>query len=122
MKTTSILVAILATGLAGACAKTGTGPAVRADITARMTSIQQPLAACYKNVLSVNRKLKGMIVLDFRAKPGTGEFTDVRVSRDDVGDPGLQKCVLDRVGGLKLETPQKTAVQVSYPISFAPEN
>ncbi len=120
MKTTSILLGALA--LAGACAKTGTGPAVRADITARMSSLQQPLTVCYKNLLSVNRKLRGTIVLDFRAKPGTGEFTDVRVSRDDVGDPSLQKCVLDQVATLKLETPQKTAVQVSYPISFAPEN
>lgn len=105
-----------------ACAKTGTGPAVRADITARMQSVQAPIAACYKKALIANRKLKGTVILDFKTKPGTGEFTGITVTRDEIGDAGLQQCVVAQVGGLKLATPQKTAVQVSYPIHFAPEN
>jgi hypothetical protein len=116
-----ILPAVAAIALA-ACARTGTGPAVRADITARMVSVQAPLAACYKKALQSNRKLAGLIVLDFRAKPGTGEFTDLQLSRDELNDASVRQCVLDQVGALKLEAPQKTAIQVSYPIRFAPEN
>jgi hypothetical protein len=105
-----------------ACSRTGTGSGVRNDISARMQTIQQPVQMCYAVALERNRKLKGMMVLSFRAAPDSGQFDQIAVTRDEIGDEQVKKCVLDEVGKLKLSTPQKTAVTVSYPIEFAPSN
>lgn len=106
---------------AGACSKSGMGAGVRTDIAARMQTIQAPVQMCYAVALERDRKLKGMMILSFRAAPGTGQFDQITVTRDEVGDDQVKKCVVDEVGKLKLEKPQKTAISVaSYPIDFAP--
>jgi hypothetical protein len=96
---------------------------VRTDISARMTSAQQPIQACYAEALKTNRKLRGTMVLTFAAAPSTGAFTEISVARDDLGDPKLQQCVTGEVGKLKLEKPQSTRIAVSgYPLDFQPSN
>lgn len=113
---------LMALLLIAGCSKAGTGPGVRTDITARMQSIQAPVQMCYAVALERNRRLKGMMVLSFRAAPSTGQFDQITITRDEVGDPQVRTCVIEQVGKLKLETPQKTAVSVSYPINFQPKN
>ncbi|HEX7838019.1 MAG TPA: AgmX/PglI C-terminal domain-containing protein [Kofleriaceae bacterium] len=105
---------------AAACGGTGLGADTRADITARMTSAQQPLAACYHAGLAANRKLTGMMVVSFVAAPQTGQFQEITITRDDLNDPGVRKCVVDEIAKLKLEKPQSARVSISYPIHFAP--
>ena len=95
---------------------------VRTDIAARMQSIQAPVQMCYAVALERNRKLKGIMMVSFRAAPSTGQFDQITVTRDEVGDPQVRTCVIEQVGKLKLETPQKTAVTVSYPLEFQPAN
>ncbi|HEX2684988.1 MAG TPA: AgmX/PglI C-terminal domain-containing protein [Kofleriaceae bacterium] len=107
--------------LATGCGGTGMGAGTRADITARMTSAQQPLESCYKAALQNNRKLGGMMVLAFVAAPKTGEFQEITVTRDELGDPSVRTCVIDEVAKLKLEKPQGSRVSISYPIHFAPK-
>lgn len=114
---TAALAAALA---AAACGGTGLGADTRADITARMTSAQQPLAACYHAGLQTNRKLAGMLVVAFVAAPETGQFQEITVTHDELRDPGVRKCVLDEIAKLKLEKPQSARVSISYPIRFAP--
>ncbi len=111
---------LIAAGLAAGCGGTGLGADTRADITARMTTAQQPLEGCYQAALKTNRKLKGMMVLAFVAAPQTGQFQEITVTRDELGDPGVRKCVIDEVGKLKLDKPQASRVSISYPIHFAP--
>jgi len=106
--------------LAAGCGGTGLGADTRADITARMTTAQQPLESCYQAALKTNRKLQGMMVLAFVAAPQTGQFQEITVTRDELGDPGVRKCVVDEVGKLKLDKPQASRVSISYPIHFAP--
>ncbi len=118
-KTTLFTVAL---ALAAACGRTGTGGAVRTDITARMQTIQPPIQMCYAVALERNRKLRGMMVVSFRAAPSTGQFDQITVTRDEVGDEQVKKCVVDEVAKLKLAAPQKTAVTVTYPIDFQPSN
>jgi hypothetical protein len=108
--------------VAAGCGGAGLGAETRADITARMTSAQPPLEACYRTGLAGNRKLAGTMVLAFAAAPTTGQFQDITVARDDLGDPGIRRCVIDEVGKLKLAKPQATRLSISYPIHFAPEN
>jgi hypothetical protein len=114
------IIAVIAALATGACGKSGMGAGVRTDIAARMQTIQQPVQMCYAVALERNRKLRGVMMLSFRAAPNTGQFDQITVTRDEIGDEQVKKCVLDEVGKLKLATPQKSAVSVSYPIDFAP--
>lgn len=119
----TIAVVALALALAlPACSRTGMGGGVRDDISARMQTIQAPVQMCYAVALERDRKLRGMMVLSFRAAPGTGQFDQITVTRDEIADAQVKKCVVDEVSKLKLATPQKSAVTVSYPIEFAPTN
>ncbi|KAB2910892.1 MAG: AgmX/PglI C-terminal domain-containing protein [Kofleriaceae bacterium] len=121
MTSRTITAAVAVVALA-ACSRTGMGSGVREDINARMQTIQAPVQMCYAVALERDRKLRGMMVLSFRAAPGTGQFDQITVTRDEVGDEQVKKCVVDEVAKLKLTAPQKTAVTVSYPIDFAPKN
>ncbi|HEX3476492.1 MAG TPA: AgmX/PglI C-terminal domain-containing protein [Kofleriaceae bacterium] len=116
----SLGLALCATILAPGCGGAGLGADTRADITARMTSAQPPLTACYQAGLQTNRKLAGTLVVAFAAAPATGQFTDIQVTRDEIGDAAIRQCVIDAVGKLKLARPQATRLSISYPIHFAP--
>jgi len=116
MRTLGLLALV---GLAG-CSKSGFGENVQKDVIARMESARPSITGCYAEALKIDRKLRGMIVLKFEAAASTGAFTGVQVLRDDMGDPPLQKCVVDAVGSLKLATPQKSKLSITYPLDFAP--
>jgi hypothetical protein len=105
---------------AAGCGGAGLGPEVRADISSRMASAQQPISTCYQAGLKTNRRLAGTMVLAFAAAPDTGQFQDIQVTRDDLGDPGVRQCVVGEVGKLKLAQPQATRLSISYPIRFTP--
>ena len=105
-----------------ACANSGMGGAVRSDISLRMASVQQPIAGCYEQALARNRKLQGRMVLSFQAAAGTGKFTGVQVIENELPDPQLVDCVIGQIGSLALAQPQKSAVAVTYPLRFTPED
>jgi hypothetical protein len=106
--------------LLASCAKSGMGAEVRTDIAARMQSAADPITACYAETLKQNRKVRGMMVLQINAAPGTGQFTDILVTSDAPNDAGLRQCVLAAVGTLKLAVPQQTRITIDYPINFQP--
>ena len=122
MRRISSLAVIAALAALGACSRTGTGAGVRADVTARMQSIQAPIQQCYAAALQANRKVRGMMVVNFLAASGSGQFDQVTVGRDEPADDGLRRCVIAEVSKLKLETPQRTSVSIAYPIRFQPNN
>ncbi len=117
----SIVVAgVVAAILGAACVKNGLGEGVRTDVTKRMESKQSTIADCYHAALKRDRKIRGQMVLAFRAAPTTGKFEQVEIVRDDLQDTALAECVKDAVATLALEAPQKTAVSITYPLDFAP--
>ena len=103
-----------------ACGGSGLGKEVRTDVSKRMNTARDPIAACYEQALQRNRKLQGRMVLEFTAAPDTGKFTNVKVVRNDLRDTELTECVVSEVGELALAKPQKTAVSVTYPLQFSP--
>jgi hypothetical protein len=107
--------------VAGAgCAKTGMGAAVRGDVSGRMETAQPSFTSCYATALKRSRKVRGMLVLSITAAADSGEFKNITVSRDELGDPQLKQCVIDEVSKLKLEKPQKTNITFAYPLRFDP--
>ena len=107
--------------LAAACSRSGMGDGVRRDISARMASVQAPLADCYKTALEERRRLRGIMWLSFDVAAESGKFSNVAITRTDVESPGLETCVIQTVSGLALAEPQKSVVSVEYPIRFTPE-
>jgi hypothetical protein len=110
-----LIVAVLA-----GCGGSGMSAAVRDDINARMESAKPAITECYAKELKLDRKLRGMMVLQFNAAPSSGKFEGISVLRDDMNNPQLQQCVTGAVGTLQLAKPQKTKVNVTYPLDFAP--
>src|SRR5262245_34327171 len=92
--------------LLGACVKNGMGEGVRTDVTARMESARGKFVDCYHAALERDRKLKGQIVLAFRAAPSTGKFEQVDVARDDLRDPAMVTCLTEAITTLALAAPQ----------------
>lgn len=117
-----ILIASAAALLGTGCKSAGMGAETRADITATMQNAQEPLQACYAAALKSNRRLKGMITLEFVAEASTGQFKNVIVRRDEVADPAVRSCILEEVGKLKLAKATSSNLQINYPLRFAPAN
>lgn len=105
--------------LASGCAGSGFDKAVRKDVESRMTTAQPKFGDCYTDALKRNRKATGTVVVSFVAKANSGKFEDVKVVRSDIGDPQLDKCVIDQISALTLEKPVKNQVLVEYPIAFS---
>jgi hypothetical protein len=113
---------VLASAIIGAagCASTGMGAAVRSDVTARMQTKQPSFLSCYGAALQKSRKVRGMLVLSITAEAGSGQFKNIAITRDELADPIMKKCVIDEVAMLKLEKPQKTNITFAYPLRFTP--
>lgn len=116
----SVSFSALATLASSGCSKNGMGKEVRSDVTGQMEASQPDFTACYAAALAKSRKVRGMLVLSITAAADSGEFKNITVTRDELGDADMKKCVIDEVATLKLEKPQKTNITFSYPLRFSP--
>ena len=57
-----------------------------------------------------------------RLRRSAGGGGDLNVTRDETADAPLRQCVIEQMSTLKLATPQRTGVDISYPIRFQPSN
>jgi hypothetical protein len=117
MRNTNKLLAMLFLPMLG-CAGSGLGKEVRQDVSTQMTAAEPNLNTCFQAALARNRKVQGTITLGIVAESGTGKFTKVAVQKSDVGDPELERCVIEQISTLKLTKPTKTNLQVEYPVKF----
>jgi hypothetical protein len=117
MRNTNKLFALLFLPMFG-CAGSGLGKEVRQDVTTQMTAAEPNLNTCFQAALARNRKVQGSITLGIVAENGTGKFTKVAVEKSDVGDPELERCVIEQVSALKLAKPTKTNLKLEYPVRF----
>lgn len=109
------LIAVIA--LAG-CAKKGMTPQVRSEISAKLASTQEPMQKCYARLLTTQRKLRGMVVVQAAITPD-GQFTEVTLRRDEPQDPVLRFCVVQAVAALKLDKGTGERIELeSVPIKF----
>ncbi|MGE0869797.1 MAG: AgmX/PglI C-terminal domain-containing protein [Kofleriaceae bacterium] len=116
------LLALSTVAVAVGCGGAGMGAATRADIQARMQTVQAPVQACYAEALKKNRRLKGMVTIELVAEASTGQFKNVIFRRDEVNDPSVRQCIVAEVSKLKLEKPTSTTVSINYPFRFMPNN
>jgi hypothetical protein len=101
-----------------ACAKKGMSPEVRNEISTKLASTQTPIQACYQRQLTVNRKLRGMVVAQAAISP-EGQFGEVMLRRDEPQDPVLRYCIVQEIAKLKLDKAPGQRIEVeSMPIKF----
>lgn len=109
---------VVTAALASACAKQGMTPQVRSEISAKLASTQAPIQQCYQRQLTVNRKLRGMVVAQAAIAPD-GQFGEVTLRRDEPGDPVLRYCIVQEIAKLRLDKPVgQRVVLESIPIKF----
>ena len=112
------LTLILAAASLAACAKKGMTPEVRNEISAKLASTQTPIQQCFQRQLTVNRKLRGMVVAQAAIDP-QGQFGEVSLRRDEPADPVIKFCVVQEIAKLKLDKPTGERVVLdSIPIKF----
>ena len=111
--------ALLALVVIAGCKSAGMTPEMRTDIQTKVQAAQTPIQECYQRQLTVNRKLRGMMVVTFAAAGDTGAFQEITLRRDEPQDPILKFCVISELAKLKLDKPPGSHVVVdSYPIKF----
>ena len=116
-----VIAAVLVVGAFG-CAS-GPDPKVRNEIAAKISSAQKPIGDCYQRQLYVNRKLRGMYVVQLAVAADTGQFSDISLRRDEPADPVLRYCVIQELAKLRLDKPPGSRIEVdSLPIKFEPSN
>lgn len=118
----SISTLLLAGAALAGCKSAGMGAETRADITAQMKLAEEPIQACYAEVLKTNRRVRGRLSVQLVAEASTGQFKNISVLRDEPKDPELTRCVVAELGKLKLSKPTKAAVQINQPILLMPSN
>src|SRR5262245_51849490 len=112
------LTLLVAAASLAACAKQGMSPQTRNEISAKLASTQTPIQQCYQRQLTVNRKLRGMVVVQAAIDP-QGQFGEVSLRRDEPADPVLKFCVVQEIAKLKLDKPTGDRVVLeSIPIKF----
>lgn len=117
MSKLTIATCLAAAVLAG-CAKKGMGPEVRNEISAKLATTQEPMRKCYARLLTTQRKLRGMVVVQAAILPD-GQFSEVTLRRDEPQDPVLRFCVVQEIAKLKLDKPPGQRIQLdSVPIKF----
>ena len=116
----SLVAAALLLGVG--CKGAGMGVETRTDITTQMTSVQGPIQECYAAALKSNRRIKGVMSLEFIAEASTGQFKNINIRRDEVNDVAVRQCVLAEVGKLKLSKATSSNIQIAYPLRFEPNN
>jgi len=110
---------LLALALVAGCKSAGMTPEMRTDIQTKVQAAQTPIQDCYQRQLTVNRKLRGMMVVTFAAAADTGAFQEITLRRDEPADPVLKFCVIQELAKLKLAKPPGSRVVIdSYPIKF----
>jgi hypothetical protein len=118
----SILALVLGGAALAGCKSAGMGAETRADITAQMKLAEEPIQACYAEVLKTNRRVKGRLSVQLVAEANTGQFKNINVLRDEPKHPELTRCVVAEIGKLKLSQPTKAQVQINQPILLMPNN
>ena len=123
LKATALL-AVLAVGTT-ACSFMARAPEqYRDDTQAVLDAAGGNLKACYDGVIQADKNAKGTVTVLFTVEPETGIIKAARVDAAKSTAPApVQDCVLQTLGGLKLDPPDAREGQAtfSYEFDIAPQ-
>jgi hypothetical protein len=111
------LLAALASGCGGGVAQKN---ALQADINTVLHARVPGMTECYKAALERDKKIQGAMMLTFFVPEGTVDVSELKLTSDQITDPGLKQCVAGKAEGMKLSKPAFRPTRVSYPLQFTP--
>lgn len=79
------------------------------------------IKSCYDEVLKVDPEAGGVVTVNFKVQPKTGELTDIQV--DEAGSTApesLHPCIVDAMNGLALDPPDERTGVASFTYEFSP--
>jgi hypothetical protein len=91
--------------------------AVQRDINSQVHNQTNAIASCYAKALERNKALQGRMTLTFHVSE-RGEFEQVNVIQNEVQDPKLRRCVVQRTAHLSITRGPDRPVLVTYPLTF----
>ena len=97
--------AILGITLLSGCSLFARGPdEYRTAVRNVLDSKSPDLESCYERAHDANPEVKGVVVVHFFVEPKTGDISNPELVKEQTtADESLQRCVLDSLGGLKLD-------------------
>jgi len=99
------------------------GPALtREEIRLVVRSKLPEVRACFTAGLSRAPQLRGRVLLHFVIDPA-GKARDVFVSEDQLGEPEVAACLVERIPGWQFPRPRGgQTIEVAYPFAFSSED
>ena len=93
------------------------GELSRSDIAATLQRRGEQIAECYKNELDANPGLGGRIDFTWVIQQ-SGRATDLRVTRDELGNPVVAQCIRSILAELTFPEPKGDPVTINFPFFF----
>jgi len=107
------------TAKVGAGEDTGVGTgvldagSVKKELNTRATAFKM----CYEKALNVNAKLSGKLSIKFTISE-SGRVTKATIITDEIKDPSVTSCVLEKVKSITFAKPQGGSVEFIFPFVF----
>ena len=121
MKLHAVMLAIIVPAIAACGGKARSADAYRADTRILLDMRQSQIEGCYNQALATDATLAGNVKVTFVVEKKTGLVTKTMVDPKATTAPEpLQKCVVDALGGLKLDPPDRNEGQASFEYAFEP--
>lgn len=92
----------------------------REDSRALIMTKAPNVKSCYDQALKADPKVAGTVVLHFKVQPETGQVIEARLDDKKTTAPGLGRCVLQVMDGLKLEPPDASEGLATFAWEFRP--
>lgn len=116
-----VLVGLVALGTLSAGCAMRSDDIYAKDVQKVLETKGSDLAQCHAAALQSDPSAAGTVVVHFKVKEDTGEFTDPAVVPDKTtAPPALQQCVVQALPGLKLQPADNRPADANYEFVFNP--
>ena len=93
-----------------------------AETKTLLNTKKDDIKACYDKLLEKDRKLAGVVAVEFTVEASTGAIKDAKLDADKTtASEELGQCVLSVMDGLKLDPPDARDGQASFTYDFSPK-
>jgi len=121
MKTTNLTFALgltLVLGALVAACGAELNPKTEGHIIAALEAQKGAFKGCYEAALEKDREAKGEMALQLDINKDSGKVTKADVTKSDIENKKMQKCVAGAAGEIKLPEPPGVPVEGHYTLDF----
>ncbi|MBN2192648.1 MAG: hypothetical protein JW751_07505 [Polyangiaceae bacterium] len=109
----------LITGVSACSLHARDGATYASDTAVVLATRNDPIKACYDEVLKTDQTAGGTVEVKFTVEKKTGSFVDPKLGEKTTAPPPLADCVLKQFGGLVLTPPDRRVGDATFVWEFA---